>query len=93
MGRGVYPRDIPATRTLLFSPPTCCTIIPTADVLISLHFVAGVTVFLLAHQAYIAAFLQDSHKPFLWRAVMAHGYGAVVLFYLTSASNLRREAV
>jgi uncharacterized membrane protein YhhN len=60
----------------------------TADVVISIHFVAGVVVFLLAHLAYIAAFLQDGRKPFLWRALLAYGYGAVVFTYLTSAGDL-----
>jgi len=60
----------------------------TADVVISLHFVAGVVVFLLAHLAYIAAFLQDSRKPFLWRALLAYGYGLIVFFFLTSAGDL-----
>lgn len=60
----------------------------TADVVISIHFIGGVVVFLLAHLAYIVAFLQDSRKPFLWWAVLAYGYGVVVFIYLTSAGDL-----
>ena len=60
----------------------------TADVVISLHFITGVAVFLLAHIAYIIAFLQDSRKPFLWRAVLAFGYGALVYLYLMTSGDL-----
>jgi uncharacterized membrane protein YhhN len=65
----------------------------TADVVISLHFVAGVAVFLLAHIAYIIAFLQDSRKPFLWRAVFAFGYGLLVYVYLMTAGDLGALAI
>ena len=65
----------------------------TADVVISLHFVAGVAVFLLAHIAYIIAFLQDSRKPFLWRAVLAFGYGLLVYVYLMTAGDLGALAI
>jgi uncharacterized membrane protein YhhN len=65
----------------------------TADVVLSLHFVAGITVFLLAHIAYIIAFLQDSHKPFLWRAVLAFGYGILVYIYLMTAGDLGALAI
>ena len=65
----------------------------TADVVISFHFVTGVAIFLLAHLAYIAAFLQDSRKPFLWRAFLAYGYGVVVFTYLTSAGDLGDLAI
>ena len=60
----------------------------TADVVISIHFVFGVAVFFLAHIAYIAAFLQDSRQPFLWRAVLSFGYGALVYTYLLTAGAL-----
>lgn len=65
----------------------------TADIVISLHFVAGVAVFLLAHIAYIIAFLQDNRRPFLWRAVLAFGYGVLVYIYLTAAGDLGALAV
>lgn len=65
----------------------------TADVVISLHFIAGVAVFLLAHIAYIIAFLQDSRKPFLWRAVLSFGYGVLVIIYLMTAGDLGALAV
>ena len=65
----------------------------TADVVISLHFVAGVAVFLLAHIAYIVAFLQDSRKPFLWRALLAFGYGVLVTIYLMTAGDLGALAI
>ena len=65
----------------------------TADIVISIHFISGVIVFLLAHLAYIAAFLQDSRKPFLWRALLAYGYGIVVYIYLTSAGDLGDLAI
>jgi alkenylglycerophosphocholine/alkenylglycerophosphoethanolamine hydrolase len=65
----------------------------TADVVISLHFIAGVAVFFLAHVAYIIAFLQDSRKPFLGRAVLAFGYGVIVYFYLMTAGDLGALAV
>ncbi len=64
-----------------------------ADVVISLHFVAGVAVFLLAHIAYIIAFLQDSRRPFLWRGLLAFGYGITVYMYLTTAGDLGALAV
>jgi uncharacterized membrane protein YhhN len=64
-----------------------------ADVVISLHFVAGVAVFFLAHIAYIAAFLQDSRQLFLWRALLAFGYGAIVYAYLLTAGDLGALAV
>jgi len=65
----------------------------TADVVISLHFIAGVAVFLLAHIAYIIAFLQDSRKPFFWRAVLAFGYGVLVYIYLMTAGDLGALAI
>lgn len=64
-----------------------------ADVVISLHFVAGVAVFLLAHIAYIIAFLQNSRRPFLWRGLLAFGYGITVYMYLTTAGDLGALAV
>jgi uncharacterized membrane protein YhhN len=60
----------------------------TADVVISLHFVAGVAVFFLAHIAYIVAFLQDSRQLFLWRAILSFGYGVLVYIYLMTAGDL-----
>lgn len=65
----------------------------TADVVISLHFIAGVAVFFLAHIAYIIAFLQDSRKPFFWRAILAFGYGVIVYVYLMTAGDLGALAV
>lgn len=59
-----------------------------ADVVISLHFIAGVAVFFLAHIAYIVAFLQDGRQLFLWRALLAFGYGGIVYAYLLSAGDL-----
>lgn len=64
-----------------------------ADVVISLHFISGVAVFFLAHIAYIIAFLQDSRKPFLWRAILAFGYGTIVYVYLMTAGDLGALAV
>lgn len=60
----------------------------TADVVISWHFVFGVAVFFLAHVAYIIAFLEDSRKPFVLRAILAFGYGAIVMSYLLTAGDL-----
>jgi len=64
-----------------------------ADIVISLHFIAGVAIFFLAHIAYIFAFLQDSRKLFLWRAVLAFGYGLLVYIYLLTAGDLAALAV
>jgi len=65
----------------------------TADVVISLHFVAGVAVFFLVHIAYIIAFLQDSRQPFFWRALLSFGYGVMVYIYLMTAGDLGALAV
>src|SRR5258706_612881 len=46
------------------------------DVLIEWSFVAGLAAFLLAHIAYVAAFLADTKRPRLLRAVPIAGYGA-----------------
>ena len=65
----------------------------TADVVISLHFIAGVAVFLLAHIAYIIAFLQDSRRPYLLRAVLSFGYGVLIIIYLMTAGDLGALAI
>ena len=64
-----------------------------ADVTILFHFISGMAIFFMAHVAYIIAFLQDSRRPFIWRAVVAFAYGSLVYFYLMTAGNLGALAI
>ena len=52
------------------------------DVLIEASFVAGLAAFLLAHVAYIAAFLADTKRPRLLRALPIAAYGAGMTAFL-----------
>ena len=52
------------------------------DVLIERSFVAGLGAFLLAHVAYIAAFLADTRRPGLLRALPIAAYGAGMTAFL-----------
>jgi len=63
------------------------------DVLIEWSFVAGLAAFLLAHIAYIAAFLADTKRPQLVRAVPIAVYGAAVTAFLWGGLGEMRPAV
>lgn len=51
-------------------------------------FLFGLIAFLLGHVFYIAAFLQDSRKPFWGRAALAYGYGVLIFAVLYFAGDL-----
>ena len=63
------------------------------DVLIEWSFVAGLTAFLLAHIAYTAAFLADTRRPHLLRAVPIAAYGAGMTAFLGGGLGEMRPAV
>jgi len=64
-----------------------------ADVVIELSFLGGLALFLLAHVSYIAAFLADTKRPALLRAVPVVAFGAGVTAYLWSGLGAMRPAV
>lgn len=51
-------------------------------------FVLGLSSFLLAHVAYIVAFLQDARRLSLLRGALSFGYGAVIFAVLYFAGDL-----
>lgn len=51
-------------------------------------FLFGLIAFLLGHVAYIVMFTRDSHKLFLWRALLAYGYGVLIFGYLVTQGDL-----
>jgi alkenylglycerophosphocholine/alkenylglycerophosphoethanolamine hydrolase len=63
------------------------------DVLIEWSFVAGLAAFLLAHIAYIAAFLADTKRPHLVRAAPIAAYGVAVTAFLWAGLGEMRPAV
>ena len=63
------------------------------DLLIEGSFVAGLAAFLLAHIAYIAAFLADTARPRLLRAVPIAAYGAGMTALLWPGLGDLRPAV
>jgi len=63
------------------------------DILIERSFVAGLAAFLLAHIAYIAAFLADTKRPHLLRAVPIAVYGVAVTAFLWAGLGDLRPAV
>ena len=63
------------------------------DVLIEWSFVAGLATFLLAHIAYTAAFLADTKRPHLLRAVPIAAYGAAMTTFLWGGLGEMRPAV
>jgi alkenylglycerophosphocholine hydrolase len=63
------------------------------DVLIEWSFVAGLAAFLLAHIAYVAAFLADSARPRLLRAVPIAAYGVGMTAFLWPGLGGLRPAV
>jgi alkenylglycerophosphocholine/alkenylglycerophosphoethanolamine hydrolase len=63
------------------------------DVLIEVAFVAGLAAFLLAHLAYTAAFLADTKRPHLLRAVPIAAYGVAVTAWLWRGLGGLRPAV
>ena len=63
------------------------------DVLIEWSFVAGLAAFLLAHVAYIAAFLADTKRPRLLRAMPIAAYGAGMAVFLWPGLGDMRPAV
>jgi alkenylglycerophosphocholine/alkenylglycerophosphoethanolamine hydrolase len=63
------------------------------DVLIEWSFVAGLAAFLLAHIAYIAAFLADTKRPRLLRAVPIAAYGTGMTAFLWPGLGDMRPAV
>jgi alkenylglycerophosphocholine/alkenylglycerophosphoethanolamine hydrolase len=63
------------------------------DVLIEWSFLAGLAAFLLAHIAYIAAFLADTKRPRLLRAVPIAAYGAGMIAFLWPGLGDMRPAV
>jgi uncharacterized membrane protein YhhN len=63
------------------------------DVLIEWSFVAGLGAFLLAHVAYVAAFLADTKRPHLARAVPIAVYGVAVTAFLWPGLDGLRPAV
>jgi len=63
------------------------------DILIEWSFVAGLAAFLLAHIAYIAAFLADTKRPHLLRAAPIAAYGAGMTAFLWPGLGDMRPAV
>ncbi len=63
------------------------------DVLIEWSFAAGLAAFLLAHIAYIAAFLADTKRPHLVRAIPIAVYGVAVTAFLWAGLGEMRPAV
>jgi len=63
------------------------------DVLIEWSFAAGLAAFLLGHIAYIAAFLADTARPRLLRALPIAAYGAGMAAFLWSGLGDLRPAV
>ena len=63
------------------------------DVLIEWNFVAGLAAFLLAHIAYVAAFLADEARPRLLRALPIAAYGAGMTAFLWPSLGGLRPAV
>jgi uncharacterized membrane protein YhhN len=63
------------------------------DILIEWSFVAGLAAFLLAHVAYIAAFLADTKRPRLLRAAPIAAYGAGMTAFLWPGLGDMRPAV
>jgi alkenylglycerophosphocholine/alkenylglycerophosphoethanolamine hydrolase len=63
------------------------------DVLIEWSFVAGLAAFLLAHIAYVAAFLADTKRPRLLRAAPIAAYGAGMTAFLWPGLGAMRPAV
>jgi alkenylglycerophosphocholine/alkenylglycerophosphoethanolamine hydrolase len=63
------------------------------DVLIEGSFVVGLAAFLLAHIAYVAAFLADTTRPRLLRALPIAAYGAVMTAFLWPGLGDLRPAV
>ena len=63
------------------------------DILIEWSFVAGLAAFLLAHIAYIAAFLADTKRPRLLRAVPIAAHGAGLTAFLWPGLGDMRPAV
>lgn len=51
-------------------------------------FLPGLVAFLLAHVAYIAAFLQDTRKLYPFHGAMAYIYGFLALGFLLTTGNL-----
>lgn len=61
------------------------------DVLLALDesaFVFGLLAFLVAHLAYVVAFLADCRRLAPWRAAITYGYGAVAFGVLATAGEL-----
>ncbi len=52
------------------------------------YFVFGLVAFLLGHIAYIVAFTRDSRQLFPWRALVAYGYGILVLLLFSTQGDL-----
>jgi len=63
------------------------------DVFIEWSFVAGLAAFLLAHIASTAAFLADTKRPHLLRAVPIAAYGAAMTAFLWGGLGEMRPAV
>jgi len=56
-------------------------------------FLLGLISFLLAHIAYIIAYLQDCRRPSFYLAVLAYGYGALMYAFLFREGELAKMTI
>jgi uncharacterized membrane protein YhhN len=82
---------LPGKKTYQWAIITGLLLSMLGDILLeasSATFIFGLVAFLLGHVAYIVAFTRDGRQLFLWRAVLAYGYGVIIFTLFITQGDL-----